>query len=148
MVGHRSPTPYFRPIVAISFTIEHNIAGDSEIFSHLTRFLLHCISCILIFLFFRRYLSKTTSSFLDPLLFAIHPINTYTVTWIPGWNDSIILIDFIVCFIACFIEYIDKKKLYILAKHTVFIFFVFVQKKIRINFNTNIYFLLHYFIRI
>jgi hypothetical protein len=80
---------------------------------------------------------------LAALLFAIHPIGIYTVAWIPGRNDSIMLINFILA-LACFIEYIDKKKLYILAGHIVFTFFLLLFKRIRINFNTNIYFLLHY----
>jgi hypothetical protein len=124
----RSPTPYYRPMVAVSFIIEHKIAGESESFSHLGSILLHCISCILVFLFFRRYLFKTTTSFLAALLFAIHPIGIHTVAWIPGRNDSIMLVNFILA-LACFIEYIDKKKLYILAGHIVFTFFCFCSKE-------------------
>jgi hypothetical protein len=128
LLFHLSPTPYYRPMVAVSFILEHKIAGESESFSHFGSIMLHCVSCVLVFLFFRRYLFKTTTSFLAALLFAVHPIGIHTVTWIPGRNDSIMLINFILA-LACFIEYIDKKKLYVLASHILFTFFAFCSKE-------------------
>jgi tetratricopeptide (TPR) repeat protein len=124
----RSPTLYYRPMVAVSFILEHKIAGESESFSHFGSVMLHCISCVLVFLFLKKYLFKTTTSFLAALLFAVHPIGIHTVTWIPGRNDSIMLINFILS-LAFFIEYIDKKKLYMLAGHIIFTFFCFCSKE-------------------
>jgi tetratricopeptide (TPR) repeat protein len=123
-----APTPYYRPIIGVSFVIEHKIAGESESFSHFGSVLLHCISCVLLFLFLKRYLFKTTTSFLATMLFAVHPIAIHTVTWIPGRNDSIMFINFILA-LAFFIEYIDKKKIFFLLAHILFTFFCFCSKE-------------------
>ncbi|MCL2144116.1 MAG: tetratricopeptide repeat protein [Endomicrobia bacterium] len=118
--GH---TVYYRPLLTLSFALEHKLAGTSPHFAHLTNILLHILSCFIVFFFFKRYLMSETAAFIAALFFAVHPANLYTVTWIPGRNDSLFLI-FLLLSLIFFIEYLNKKKLIFIILH--FIFFAFL----------------------
>jgi hypothetical protein len=122
-------TPYYRPMVAVSFIIDSKIAGQSYAFAHFTCILLHCIASILVFFFLRKYLRfKDLTAFLAAMLFALHPAAMYVAVWITGRNESLFFITFIISF-ALFIEYMDKKKISLLAGHIFFMFLCFFSKE-------------------
>ena len=112
-------TSYYRPLLTLSFAIENRLAGPSPHFAHLTNIIFHILSCFMVFFFFRKYLMSDTAAFIAALIFAVHPANVYTVTWIPGRNDSLFLILFIPALIF-FIEYLNKKKLIFIVLHFIF----------------------------
>ncbi len=111
---------YYRPVLALSFILDHKFAGESESFAHLTNILLHCISAMLVFFFFKKYLLNRSLSFFAAILFAVHPITIQTVAWIPGRNDSLFFIFFILCLIF-FIEYMRYGKHISLELHIIFL---------------------------
>ena len=120
---------FYRPMLAVSFIIDHKIAGGSENFAHLTNVLLHVISSISVLFFFRRCLSFDRKlSFLAAVFFAVHPITVQTVAWIPGRNDSLFFIYFIICLI-CFIEYLRSEKPVFLLAHVIFLLFCLFTKE-------------------
>jgi len=121
-------TPYYRPVLSLSFVISHKIAGQSIAFAHFINVFLHALCTLLLFLFLRRYLFKENIAFLAALVFAVHPIAIYTAAWIPGRNDSLFLLSFIFAF-AFFIEYLDKKKLLFLLGHIFFTLACFFTKE-------------------
>ena len=124
----KGPTPYYRPVLSLSFAASYKIAGTSEKFAHLINVLLHCVSAVIVFFFTRRYIFPLKTSFLAALLFAVHPAAIYAAAWIPGRNDSIFFIAFFAAFIF-FIEYLDKKKLYFLIAHIFFTLVCFFTKE-------------------
>jgi hypothetical protein len=143
MLG-KSPTPYYRPIVALSFVFDYKIAGESEWYSHFSCITLHCITTILIFLFLGKYLfKKLLPSFLAALIFAIHPSCMYTVIWATGRNESLLLMNFLIS-LMFFIEYVNRQKLIFLIAHMFFILSCFFTKEsgIIFPFITLIYFFL------
>ncbi|MCA6070847.1 MAG: hypothetical protein LE168_00405 [Endomicrobium sp.] len=105
-------TPFYRPTLTISLAIDNKIAGESENFEYFVNILLHCISAILILLFLSKYIFDLRLSALATLLFAIHTVAVHTVARIPGKNDSLYFIYFMLSFMF-FTEYIDKRKIYI-----------------------------------
>lgn len=121
-------TPYYRPMLSISFVLSFKIAGESVFFAHLVNVLLHCISALMIFFFASRYLFSLKTSFFAALLFAVHPATIYTVAWIPGRNDSIFLISFLAAFIF-FIEYLRKNKSHLLIAHIFFTLICFFTRE-------------------
>ncbi|MCL2390002.1 MAG: glycosyltransferase family 39 protein [Endomicrobia bacterium] len=136
---------YYRPMLAISFILDHKIAGESESFAHLTNVLLHAVSSILVLLFFRRYLNLDKNlSFLAAVLFAVHPIAVQTVAWIPGRNDSLFFIYFIACLI-CFIEYLRSEKRIFLLTHVLFLLFCLFTKEsaVAVPFILFLYYIIH-----
>lgn len=122
------PTPYYRPFLSVSFILSDKIAGNSIFFAHFINILLHALSVLLIFVFCKRYLFSTKISFLAALLFAFHPITIYTASWIPGRNDSLFLITFILAFIF-FIEYLNRQKISLFFISLLFTLITFFTKE-------------------
>ena len=122
------PTPYYRPVLSLSFVISDKIAGQSESFAHFVNVLLHAFCALLVFIFLRRYIFDEKISFFAAMLFAVHPIAVYTAAWIPGRNDSLFLIGFILA-LAFFIEYLDKKKLRFIFLNVLFTLMCFFTKE-------------------
>ncbi|MCL2144092.1 MAG: hypothetical protein FWH43_01155 [Endomicrobia bacterium] len=127
---------YYRPMLSVSFILDHKIVKalnpvfsvSPDAFSHFTNVILHCVCSVLVFFFFGRYLLGFRFSFIAALLFAAHPIALQTVAWIPGRNDSILLMFFIPCF-AFFIEYLNTKNWYFLFFHGLFLMFCLGTKE-------------------
>ena len=109
-------SPFYRPLLPISFMIDNTISNSSPYALHTTNIMLHIISCFLIFFFFKKYYFNVFLSFLLTLIFATHPINIFAVAWIPGRNDSLLFIFTIISFIF-FIEYLKNKKTYLILLH-------------------------------
>ncbi|PLX83447.1 MAG: hypothetical protein C0616_00265 [Desulfuromonas sp.] len=83
---------YYRPLVTLSFEIDHHIGGLQEPFMHLFNVLVHAVNVLLVWLFARRFgrfirNSSDLIPLLAALLFAVHPIHTETVNWIMGRTD-------------------------------------------------------------
>ena len=80
-------TPFYRPLLIVSFIVDYQLWGSHPFGFHYTNILLHTINAFMVFLlaftlFKDRYLSLFSS-----LLFATHPIQTEAVAWISGRND-------------------------------------------------------------
>lgn len=92
---------YYRPVLALSFAIDHAVWGLRPFGFHLTNTVLHAFSGVLLFLLFReiwpalagdlekksRY--RTFFSWLVALLFVVHPIQTESVTYMNSRGDSL-----------------------------------------------------------
>lgn len=81
----------YRPLVLISFAIEHQFFGDNATISHLVNFLLYFLSLLFLFKFLKLLFgdSNTLLSFLSVLLFATFPLHTEVISSIK--NRDIIL---------------------------------------------------------
>lgn len=83
---------YFRPLLLLSFLVDKYVWGLEISFMHLDNILLHLCNVILVYAITRKSCSLTghQAGYL-PLaaaaLFAVHPINTESVTWISGRTD-------------------------------------------------------------
>jgi len=107
---------FYRPVLSLSFMTDNLVSGGSPFAFHTTNVLIHVLSCLLILFFLKRYYFDYTLSFLLTLFFALHPVNTFAVAWIPGRNDPLLFIFFILSLIF-FIEYLYNRKLYMLFLH-------------------------------
>jgi len=107
---------FYRPMLSLSFMTDNLISQGSPFAFHTTNVLIHVLSCLLILFFLKRYYFDYTLSFLLTLFFALHPVNTFAVAWIPGRNDPLLFIFFILSLIF-FIEYLHNRKFYMLVLH-------------------------------
>ncbi len=79
---------YYRPLVSLSYMLDHGLWGDNPFGFHLTNLLLHILATLLVWQLFRlilldrKFLPEYTA-----LLFAVHPIHTESVSWISGRTD-------------------------------------------------------------
>ena len=111
---------YYRPILRLSFMFDAQF-GEKNLFfmSHLTNIILHMLVVCLLFFSLKKMNVGRLMAFAFTLLFAMHPVNTQTVSWIPGRNDSLLAIFLLSSFIF-FLSYIESKKIKFLSLHILF----------------------------
>lgn len=107
---------YYRPVFLVDFILESRLFGVNPAGYHFTNLLFHIISVILLFLFLKRIKIPPIDAFLLALLFAVLPVLTQAVAWIPGRNDMLLMIFFLSSFILL-LKYLEKPGYFILAIH-------------------------------
>jgi len=111
----------------VSFMFNKLVTG--KLFGyHLTNLLFHIISCILLYKFFITFKFRSDISFILTLLFAVHPVLSQAVVWIPGRNDSM-LTTFALAGLLSLMEFTESKKWYWLVLHFVFLFMTLLTKE-------------------
>ncbi|MCX6249496.1 MAG: hypothetical protein NTX61_01980 [Bacteroidetes bacterium] len=105
---------YYRPLFLVDFILESKIFGIDPHGYHLTNLLYHIISVVLLFIFFRKLKIPDVDSLILTTLFAVHPVLTGAVAWIPGRNDMLLMIFFLSGLLLS-ISYTEKPGWIILA---------------------------------
>jgi protein O-mannosyl-transferase len=73
-----------RPLLKLTFLLDRSLYGEGPAGYHLLNLLLHCGSVLLVLVILRRASGALAVSLSAALLFALHPIQTETVTYISG----------------------------------------------------------------
>lgn len=81
---------YYRPLLMLSFILDAQIGGRSPAVYHLTNILIHSCCSILVCVLLLKLSYGRLKAFLLSLLFAVHPVLSQAVAWIPGRNDSLL----------------------------------------------------------
>ncbi len=100
---------YYRPILLIDFVTEYHIFGDNATGYHFTNVLFHVIAVLLFFHLMLEMKTKDLSALILAALFAVHPVLSSAVIWIPGRNDVLLSISIWAASIL-FINWIEKGK--------------------------------------
>jgi tetratricopeptide (TPR) repeat protein len=85
-VGHA----YYRPLVTASYALDARWSGVHAAGYHATNVALHAATCAVVWALLRRLSLGREASLVASLLFAVHPVLSSTVAWIPGRNDSLL----------------------------------------------------------
>lgn len=72
----------YHPLTMLSYGIDYAIAGLQPAMYHITNLLLHMANAVLAYLFVRKLQPESMAAFFVALLFAIHPVQTESVSWI------------------------------------------------------------------
>ncbi len=78
---------FYRPLVVMSYAIDHAIFGGSPIVFHVTNLLLHAGATALAFFAAHRWLGRLWPAFWAALFFSVHPTKAESVAWISGRPD-------------------------------------------------------------
>lgn len=89
---------YWRPLLMVSFAIDHSVGGLSPLIFHFQSICWHLLSAFLVYVFVRKVIGLTAHADADPasanfaslfaaLLFALHPMQTEAVTYVAGRAD-------------------------------------------------------------
>lgn len=85
-----NPYVFYRPLLNLLYMLEVQVAAETPLLYHITNIILHIGCSMLVYCFFKRLdLSKLIAS-MAALIFCVHPLNTASVVWIPGRNDSLL----------------------------------------------------------
>ncbi len=102
--------PYYRPVLTLSFAIESLFVRDNLRLYHLTNIILFILSLYLFYLFCKELNLNSTITKFVLLIIAVHPMFASVVVWIPGRNDSLLTVFFLLSFVF-FIRYVNSQKI-------------------------------------
>lgn len=80
------PVGYYRPLVFLSFILNHAIGGREPFVYHLSNVLLHGLITVLVFFLIRQMAGRLAGA-LTAALFAVHPIHAESVACVAGRSD-------------------------------------------------------------
>lgn len=80
---------FYRPLVSISYNLDHVLWGRNPMGYHLTNVALHAVATWLIYAFGLRLLRVRATALLAAALFAVHPSHIENVAWISGRTDIV-----------------------------------------------------------
>lgn len=107
----------YRPILNISFLLDKYLYGLNPIGYHLTNILIFLFSVFFIYLIFSYKHDRLLSLFIC-IFISVHPILEGIVSWIPGRNDSLLVLFAAISF-CLFYLYIKTNKKYYLSLHII-----------------------------
>jgi len=110
---------YYRPLMTLSLMMDSQFGEQSSKFYHIVNIILHLACCFLLFRFFTLLKYRPDVSFCATILFAIHPILSEAVSWIPGRNDSMLTL-FSVASLFCFTRFLETRKTKTFIFHLLF----------------------------
>jgi len=90
---------YYRPVFLVDMIIENHLFGTSPWGYHMMSLVFHTVSVMLLFIFLKKISVPEFTALISSLIFAVHPVLTQTVAWIPGRNDLILMIFFLTALI-------------------------------------------------
>ena len=102
-IGGNYHTAYYRPIINITYTIDYALWGLNAPGFRTTNFLLHLLCCFVLFNFIQYLGVDRSSAFWATLIFALHPVNTESVSWI-GSRDNILVAFFSITALFLYIK--------------------------------------------
>jgi Tfp pilus assembly protein PilF len=97
-------TPAYRPFLTLSLMLDAWMGGKAPLVYHVSNVVLHALATIGVFLVLIASGYPRGPSTLASVIFAVHPLLTPAVAWIPGRNDSLLAVFALAAWIA-FVRY-------------------------------------------
>ena len=97
----------WHPLTWMSHALDVQIFGLNPGAHHQVNVLLHIVAALLLFRMLRRATGSTATSFMVAALFALHPMNVESVTWISERKTMLSMIFFVLTF-AAYGSYVRK----------------------------------------
>ncbi len=123
---------YYRPIMTLSLMLDAQIGGNSPFIYHFSNIVIHLISACLLFLIFKKLNYRRELSLFFALVFAVIPVLSQAVGWVPGRNDSLLALFIFSAFIF-FLKFIESKKKSHFAAYAVFFALALFTKETSIS---------------
>jgi protein O-mannosyl-transferase len=122
--------PYYRPLFLDSMILNYQISGNGQSIAsyHVINVLLHIGNVLLLFSLFRKLGIRQLYAFLLTLIFAVHPVISQAVAWIPGRNDTMLAI-FTLPFLLFAIDYANNGRTRELVLSGLFLVLAFFTKE-------------------
>jgi protein O-mannosyl-transferase len=80
---------YYRPLMNMTFRLDYLLWGMDAVGFRITNVILHILCCFMLLNFFALFLEKQ-SAFWATVIFALHPVNTESVSFIISRNNIIV----------------------------------------------------------
>jgi hypothetical protein len=96
MLGPEARGVFYRPVLMLAYGVEAQVMGANPFIYHLTNVLLHLVVSCLVYVFLSAFGVRRQLSVGLALVFLCHPAVVTVAAWIPGRNDALLTIWFIV----------------------------------------------------
>lgn len=83
-------TGYYRPLLNLSYSLDYKIWGLLGPGFRITNLIMHIISCFFLFSLYRLFIHNKNIALMLVLFFALHPVNTETVSWVTSRNNILV----------------------------------------------------------
>lgn len=90
----------YRPVRNASYAIDFFVWGSRPFGFHLTNVVIHAANAVLVFCLIRRFAVKLGTALLAALIFAVHPIQTDSVSYVSGRRDILFTLFYLAAFHA------------------------------------------------
>ncbi|MFA6923039.1 MAG: hypothetical protein WC223_02190 [Bacteroidales bacterium] len=124
---------YYRPVFTVTLILDAIIGNGNFGWFHFTNIILHIIASYFVFLLFLELSYRRKKSFIFSFIFALHPIITQAVVWIPGRNDSLLAV-FLLPSIIYFIKYLKTNSVKYIFLHLIFFILAILTKETAVIF--------------
>lgn len=115
----REKGSFYRPLQTLTFMMESNIIGANPWLYHLTNITIHSLNSLLLLWLLIVLGFEQKRSLMLSALFAVHPLFTHAVAWVPSRND-LMLVMFLIPSFVFFINFLKTKKIKYIIYHAVF----------------------------
>ena len=99
----------YAPLTFITYALDFYISGLDPFYFKLTNLVLHLCNVTLIFLLAQQIFKNKLTAALMALLFAIHPLNVDTVSWISARSNLLATLFFFLALLF-YMQYLEKKR--------------------------------------
>lgn len=120
--------PYYRPLFSDAMILNYQMSGEEPFGYHLVNVLLHMGVVVMLYKLLLRLGITAANSFYLSVIFAVHPVLTQAVTWIPGRNDTLLAL-FVVPFLYHSFGYAESGKAKSLMLSGLFLLLAFFTKE-------------------
>jgi tetratricopeptide (TPR) repeat protein len=112
-------TPYYKPLVFLSWRLEYQLLGPGTGHFHLFNWILHLCNTLLLFVvgikMFRRFLPEQrqyiTAAFFLALIFSVNPLRVESVSWATERKDMLFAF-FLLLSWFCYLRYLESARYY------------------------------------
>jgi len=106
-----SSSTFYRPIQILSYKGDFALWGLNPLGFRLNNIAIHFLTCVLLFLFFKRYFFSFNQSWLLTAIYAVHGLHIEAVTYISGRGDALYVF---FCLLSCllFLKAYQSRRLF------------------------------------
>jgi tetratricopeptide (TPR) repeat protein len=122
----------YRPVRNASYAIDFFLWGMQPFGFHLTNVLIHAANAVLVYFLIRRITSRAPIAFLAALIFAVHPIQTDSVSYVSGRRDILFTLFYLAAFLA-YLRYREARSLRNFALFVVFWVLSLMSKEMAVS---------------
>lgn len=118
----------YRPLQTVVYMLDAAVAGQNAWIYHLSNLLIHLLTVITLYFFLKKIGINDEISFILSLIFAVHPLFTQAVCWIPSCGDLLLTLFTLLSFIT-YLRYFSDQKLITLLLHSAAFFLALLSKE-------------------
>jgi len=87
ILGLTTGQPLYRPVRTVSYTVDYFFSGLNPVGYHLFNIFYHGLASVFVYLIVLLLIGNARAAFFSAIIFAIHPIQTDSVTYLSGRRD-------------------------------------------------------------